>query len=555
MAKRQRKKQGSNFLMQGAILAFAGVLTKIIGVVYRIPLTNILGDEGIGLYGYAFEVYALVLLLSTLSLPLAVSKLVSARLARRERKNAFRVFVASMIFAIVVGLIAALIVFFGAGAISEHMLAAPMSVYALKVLAPGIFIVAVMAVIRGYFQGIGSTVPTAVSQVIEQIVNAVVSIAGASILFGIGLKAAKDGDALMGPAYGAAGGTIGTVAGALAGCAFMILILYAYRKNIKRQIMSDTTRRTESYSRIFRILLMTIAPVVLSTAVYNVSQILDNMIFSKIMSAQGYSQQEYLAQLGIYSGKYNVLINVPLAMANGLAASVLPSITAAVTSGDREETFRRIHTTIRFAMLIAIPSFVGCVVLASPIMQLLFNDDRTTPAALLAIGAITIVFYCMSTVTNSILQGLGHMKTPVINAAVSLGIHLASLFMMLVFLKWNIYAVVVSNVIFAICMSYLNTSSISRVTGYKQEKDKTFFKPVTAAVIMGVAAYAIHLILDILIGGKIATILSVIAAVIVYAVSLLKLGGMTSSEIRTLPKGQVILRICRRLHLVKRQED
>ena len=171
LKKSKRKTAGGDYIVQGSILAAATMISKVIGVVYRIPLTNILGDEGNGYYGYAFQVYAFALMLSCLSLPTAVSKLVSARRAMNQQRNAFRAFIGSLVFAAVVAFIIALAIFLGAGIISEHMMKAPLSKYALRVLAPGLLVVAVMAVIRGYFQGLGTMVPTAVSQVVEQIIN------------------------------------------------------------------------------------------------------------------------------------------------------------------------------------------------------------------------------------------------------------------------------------------------------------------------------------------------------------------------------------------------
>ena len=138
--------KNSGFLLQGAILAAAAVIAKIIGAAYKIPLTNILGDEGMGFYGYAFEVYAIALILSSFSLPLAVSKLVSARVAKKEYKNAMAIFKGSILFAIGVGLLAALVVFFGADFFADKVMASAPSAYALRVLAPGLFIVAVMGV-------------------------------------------------------------------------------------------------------------------------------------------------------------------------------------------------------------------------------------------------------------------------------------------------------------------------------------------------------------------------------------------------------------------------
>ena len=291
-----KNKKKDDFLVQGAILAFAAVITKIIGVAYRIPLTNILGDEGNGFYGYAFEVYSIALILSSFSFPIAVSKLVSARMAMRQKRNAFRVFICALVFSIVVGLAVSLFIFFGAGLISTHLMESPLSVYALKMLAPGLLIVSVMGVLRGYFQGLGTMVPTAISQIIEQIVNAVLSIAGAYVLFKVGMRAAeKQHNELLGPAYGAAGGTFGTIMGALAGFIFLIFVMLLMGKVIKKQLRSDTSRRKENYSHILKILILTIIPVIFSTAIYNINQLIDLTVFNKVMAAQGFAEKEYMA--------------------------------------------------------------------------------------------------------------------------------------------------------------------------------------------------------------------------------------------------------------------
>lgn len=551
---RRRKEKKDDFLMQGMILAIAMVLTKVIGVVYRVPLTNILGDEGNGFYGYAYEVYAMTLMLSSLSIPTAVSKLVAARVAMRQRRNAFRVFLCAFVFSAVVGAVAALLIFFGADIISANMMKSPLSAYALKVLATGLFIVAILGVLRGYFQGLGTMLPTAVSQIIEQIVNAIVSIVGASILFNIGMEAGQaSGEELLGPAYGAAGGTIGTVAGALFALLFLGFSFLIYRPVIYRQIRMDHIRKRESYGRILKILLLTIAPVIFSTAIYNINQILDLTIFNSIMSAQEFTEKEYMAMQGIYTGKYNTLINVPLAMANGLAASVIPSLTAAVAKKDRKLVHEKIAQTIRFTMIIAIPCFVGFIVLSSPLMVLLFNDESTTPAILLAVGAITVVLYSYSTISNSILQGLDEMGTPAKNAGISLVIHLIALFVMLVVFKWHIYALVGSNIVFSLCMCILNARAIRSTCGYHQELDRTLIKPLTAAVIMGICTYMVHLLLDLTVGGRfIATTVSILIAVVVYAISVLKLGVLSNKDLKELPQGQKIYRICKKYRLLPR---
>lgn len=548
----QKKRKKDDFLMQGMILAIAMVMTKVIGALYRIPLTNILGDEGNGFYGYAFEVYAFALMLSSLSLPTAVSKLVSARMAMRQRRNAFRVFLGSLVFSVIVGVLASLIVFFGADMIATNLMKSPLSAYALRVLAVGLFVVALLGVLRGYFQGLGTMMPTAVSQIIEQVVNAVVSIAGASVLFKIGIAAGeKRKEELLGPAYGAAGGTLGTVAGAVFALLFLLFSFFIYRKVIRRQIRADRTKKKESYRHILKILILTIIPVIFSTAIYNINQILDLSFFNQIMAAQGFTEKEYMTLQGIYTGKYNTLINIPLAMANGLAASVIPSLTMAAATKNKKEIHGKIEQTIKLTMLIAIPCFIGFIVLAKPLMILLYNDANTTPALTLALGAVTVVLYSLSTVTNSILQGLDKMAEPAKNAGISLIVHLAALFLMLIVFKWNIYALVGSNIIFSLCMCYLNIRAIRQTCGYRQEIDKTYLKPLTAALVMGIVTYVVHLLFDVLIGGRfVATGLSILIAMPVYAVVVLKLGTLSKKDFTALPKGDAIYRICKKLHLL-----
>lgn len=549
---KKTKSRGEDYIVQGSILAAAAVITKVIGVVYRIPLTNLLGDEGNGFYGYAYQVYAFALMISSLSLPTAVSKIVSMRVSVGQRRNAFRAFLCSLIFAVIVGFIIAAAIFLGAGAISEHVMKAPLSVYALKVLAPGLFIVAVMAVLRGYFQGLGTMMPTAISQVIEQIINAVISIIGASVLFGIGSRAGEEaGEELLGPAYGAAGGTLGTVMGALAGLLFLLFVLWLYRGSIKKQLKRDHSKRKETYSHILKALILTALPVIFSTAIYNINQIIDLTVFNHIMSWQGFSEQEYMALQGIYTGKYDPLINVPLSIPSAVSASIVPTLTAAVMSRQMKKVHYQIDQTLRIATIITIPSAVGIAVLASPLMVLLYNDSSATPANLLMLGAIVVVLYGWSSITNSVLHGLNYMSSPAKNAAIALGVHLAAFVVMLVVFRMNVYALVGSNIVFALIMCILNQWKIRQVCGYKINIRNMFLKPFIASAVMGVITYVVWFVLDLLIGGRIfPSVIAICVAIIVYVVMILKTGTLSEDDILSLPMGARLLRYSRRLRLL-----
>lgn len=549
-----KQKKNNSFLMQGMILAVAGIITRIIGIVYRIPVANILGTEGQGFYATAFSIYNIALLLTSYSLPLAVSKLISARVSKGERKNAMRIFKGALWFAFIVGSAVACIVFFFSDFIAKTIMSMAPSAYALRVLAPGLLIVAVMGVLRGFFQGMGTMMPTAISQILEQIVNAVVSIIGASYLLEMGKKAAeKANNDSVAYAYGAAGGTLGTVCGALFGLLFLLFVMKIYSPTIKKQLKRDHSKKREGYREIYMILLMTIAPVILSTAIYNISETIDIGMFGSIMAAQGHSLKERSDLLGRFSSHYNVLINIPLAVANALGASLIPSLTAAVAVGNKKQIHSKIAMAIRFSMMIAIPSFVGFLVLANPILALLFNGNIDISANMLRLGAITVVFYCMSTVTNAILQGLNKMTIPVKHGAISLGIHLVGLLIMLVIFKMGIYAVVASNIIFSLSMCILNARSLKHDAGYHQEVKNTFLIPSIASIVMGGAAFVIYFLCNLVISQNVAVIIALIVAVLIYAVSLLKLGGLSSEEILALPKGSTLLSLFRKLHLVKEE--
>jgi stage V sporulation protein B len=546
-----KRTKESNFIIQGSILAVASVICRLIGILYRIPLTNILGNEGNAYYGYAFEVYALMLLLSSYSLPLAVSKLVSARVAKGQRKNAYRIYKCALLFAGVVGLVVSLITYFGADFIAGTLMSQPMSAVALKVLAPTIFVVAIMGVLRGYYQGLGTMMPTVFSQIIEQIINAVISVAAAFYLFSYGKKI----DALLytesyGPAYGAAGGTLGTGAGALAGLLFLLIVAALYKPVINRHLRRDRTTYKEEYSEIFMILVLTIVPVIFSTAVYNISSILDQGMFNKIMALQGNDAKDIADIYGIYTGKYKLLTNVPVAIASALAASTVPTLSRALAEGNKRAVARKISSSIRFTMIVVIPCAIGLTVLASPILQLLFNDAEVLPARLLQLGSITVILYSLSTLTNGILQGINQMKIPVRNATISLVIHLIALFIMLTVFKWGIYAVLYANIIFALLMCILNSMAIRKHINYEQEIKYTFIIPSVAAIFMGVLVFLVQFLLFKVVSNNIATILAIVVGIIAYFVILLVLKGINRDDLEQMPKGYVISNIAEKLHLL-----
>ena len=549
----RRRTGGTNFVIQGSILAAAGIIVRLIGLLYRVPMTNIIGDEGMGHYSIAFNVYNIVLILSSYSMPLAVSKMVAARLAVGEYKNSVRVLKTALFYGTVVGGAGCLVTWFMADYFAAELFKAPLAAYALRTLAPTIWVMAYLGVMRGYFQGQGTMIPTAVSQILEQIVNAIISVVAAGYLFQLGFKATLIYDESgYAEAYGAAGGTLGTGMGAAAALLFVLFLYLMYRPALRRRVRRDKTRRRESYGSLTGIFICTVIPVILSTTIYNVNAVIDNGIVAYGMDKLGQGE-EYLALWGIYNNKYLLLVHVPLAMANALSSSLIPSLAAAVARKQRGEAARKTGMAIRFSMVIAIPAAVGLTVLAEPVNRLLFHSGDTAEAVRMMVwGSSAIVFLSLSTVMNAILQGLGHMNLPVRHAAAALVLHVAALYVMLMGLHWGIYSVLFANILFAVIICLLNWLSIRRILHYRQELKRTFIIPLAASAVMGAVAYGCYQGLSRLFGGSgIATVGAVLAGVLVYGILLLKIGGVDAQELQTMPGGTRILKTARKLRILQ----
>ena len=557
MKEKEKKSNSKNYLVQGSILAVASIIAKIIGMIYRFPLTNTLGTEGNRYYSTANEVYNIVLMISSFSLPLAVSKLVSERIHKGEYKNAHRVFLCAMRFALIAGGALALLTYVFAGVITKYVLSIELAVYALRVLAPAIFVFAIVGVFRGFFQGYSNMTPTAVSQVIEQIVNAIFTVVCANIMYSYGVSLAQEnGNELLGPAWGAAGGTFGTVVSITVAMLFMMFVYTVQKPTLKRQMRRDVTTHLESERAIYRTMILTIIPIVLSTLIYNISNVADQGVFNKVLLSQGYTEKQYTSIWGIYSGQFRVLMNVPLSLASCLAPSVVPSLTAAMARGDRGDARRKIRTSVRFTMIITIPCAVGMAALAKPILTMLYpslETGRPLAVGIMQAGALLIILYAFSTLTTGILQGLGKLQTPLINNAAALVIHFILLYVMLTAGNLNIYAVVWSNICFALIVSVLNAIAIARFLHYRQEWKRTFLIPVIVSIIMGAAAYLIYQLFHLVFGNTISVLFAILAGVATYGIGLISFKGITVEEIAALPKGHLIVRLLRKTGLVRGQ--
>lgn len=531
----------------------AGMISRIIGLLYRSPLTAVIGESGMGYYSEAYTFYSNVLMISSYSIPAAVSKVIAQKLAAREYRNAHRLFYCAMGYVLVVGFLASLFLFFGAGFFVKEE-----AVPVLRTFAPTIFIFGILGVLRGYFQAHKSMVQTSVSQILEQIANAAVSVGGAALIIKMNLGTiampAGDAEKVKHAVYGAIGSALGTGSGVLVALLFIAWTYFLNRKIILRRVARDRHEDVDSYGQMIRTITLIVTPFILSTAIYNFNETINTYLYNKVVpGVKGLDSFLQHEKMGIYSLSLTVL-KIPLAFASAMAAAMIPSVAQASAAGRMNETKESIGTAIKTTMIIAIPSAVGLLVLAKPVTYLLFprSDEVVTMAGkLLMVLSLSAAFYSLSTLSNSILQGLGKVNVPILNAGIALAIQTVVSAGLLLFTDMDLYGLSVTNTLYAGIMCLLNQISLRKAIGYRQEWKNAILLPTLAAVIMGGAARGTYeLLLLGLKSPRIALIPAVLVGVVTYFVVLLALGTMSEEELRGLPKGHVLVKVAKKCKLL-----
>ena len=434
------------------------------------------------------------------------------------------------------------------------------SIPVLRVFAPTIFFYGLLGVLRGYFQAHRTMMQTSVSQILEQILNAAVSLGAAYVLMQTAVSAGGDGSTQA--MYGAVGSAVGTGAGVVIALLFMAVIYMMNRKMIKRRAAYDRTETQESYWDIFKLMMAVVTPFILSTCIYNLTTSLNQTIYLKMMVK--YKEIDVIAattELGIFSSKAVTISNIPIALASAMSAAIVPTIASTYAQGSVKQTKKKVAYAIKVTMLISIPAAVGIGVLARPVMMVLFPQlESLELASRLLMGlSATVVLYGLSTLTNAALQGIGKVNTPVINATIAIVIQTAVLVSILYYTDWGVYGVMTATVLYSFFMCVLNNIFMKKYLGYKQEIDKTFARPVFSAVLMGAAAYGIYEGMGYVLAlfmesayfmNLIAFATAALIGAMLYFVLVIKLKAVKESDLRGLPKGKMIIKVARKMKLL-----
>lgn len=557
-----RNRGRNEIVVQAGILAAASIIVRIIGLLYQSPLTAIIGDEGNGYYSLAYNIYTIVLLISSYSIPSAISKLMSAKIAVGEYRNAQRIFRVCLGYCLAAGLLGAALLYFGAG-----FLVGPNSVPVLRVFAPTIFCFGILGSLRGYFQAHSSMLQTSLSQILEQIFNAAMSLFFAWLL----MRSVRGQGTTAEAVYGAMGSALGTGSGVLAALIFMAAVYFLNRKRIRSMVGGDTTAGTDSYRSIAREVIRVVTPFILSSFVLNLTTSLNQTIYTKIlMNARGFEEASVTMHYGIFSRKATVITNIPISIATATSAAVIPHISSAYATGDRAETKRRCRQAVWLTALIALPSTAGLIFLAEPVTMILFPQRSSLKEAslLLALLAVTVFFYSISTITTAILQSTEHMNLPLVNAGAALAVQTAVLVLLLRKTDLGNYALVAASIVYSVMIYAANEYFLRKYLGRGVSPGRKYLGPVLASLAMGIGSAAVYRIIRFVFSmagfgtetdpihtqyfaNLIAFIPAFIAAVLIYESLLFALKSVTESDLLAMPKGKVLVRFAKKLRWIK----
>ena len=540
------KKDKKQSFMSGVMtLIFSQLIVKLVGIVYKVYLTNRngFGDTGNAIYNGGYQIYALLLLISSIGIPNAISKLVSERISIGDYKGANRVFKVSLGILGVIGTIGTLILFFGAEFIANTMMDIPESTITLKILAPAIVLVSISSVIRGYFNGRSQMKPTGYSQSLEQILKTILTIVIVEI------AAHASGNNVISMAAGATTATTLSVVGSL----FYIIKYYMNRKNeYDLEIYGQNVpTKMETTKQVIRRILQISIPASLTSIVTSINKNIDS--FTVVRGLKRITTPEEAKKLyGILTGKTDMLTALPLAFTIAFATALVPNISAAKARGDKREIGRRIKSSFLLTMLIGMPCAFGLFTFAGPIFSLIFPNASDGASILRAVSMIVIFTTVTQTLSGS-LQGLGNYRAPV--AGLVLGVIVKTILNIIIIpIKGiGIYGATTSTIICQAISFSVEMIVLKKMTKIKFGFTKYFGKPIIASLIMSGLGYGGYWISNLLLPEKIATMLGLIVAVFSYVFAVVKLNILSKEEIKDMPKGEKIYRLLVKLRLYKEE--
>ena len=532
------KKEG---FMQGVItLMFSQVLIKILGLVYTLYLTNRqgFGDKGNGICASGYQIYALLLTISSIGVPSAISKLVSERVAVGDNKGAHRIFKIAFATFAVIGLVGSLLLFFGANVIANQWLQIPDAEMTLVALSPAIFFVTVASVMRGYFNGRQKISVGAKSQTLEQVFKTLLTIIVVEVVAILSNVSTE---------WMAAGANLATTLATFLGFSYLFLYYRSERKEVATEIKNTVNYKYERVSTIIKRILLVSIPITLTAIMSSINKNVDS--FTVVRNLRAFMPEDQATALyGILGGKVDTLTSLPLAINVAFATALVPAISAAKAKGDNKTITEKTSFSLLISMLIGLPCTVGMFIFAQPILNLLF-PNANDGALILQISALTIIFTILDQTINGALQGFGKLIIPTISLATGVFVKFIFNITLIKIPSIGVYgaawgSVACHLVAFCIVFTMLRKNIKLNLTF-----SKFVIKPVIATAIMGICSYFIYSALKGIIIERLATIIALFVAVVIYTLAIVILKIFTKDKFKMMPAGDKIIKFLEKIKI------
>lgn len=571
------KETKKSFMANVAIVMFSQVAVKLLGMVYRVVITNIkgFGDLGNGYLNSGFQVYTLLLAISSIGIPNAISKMTSERNAVGDFRGAHKIFKSAFLLFAIIGLFSSALLYFGADFIAYSIIRMPGTEYVLKCLAPSILFVCLSSVIRGYFTGMEDMNATSTSQVLEQFFKCILTVvivyslaAFPIILEGI-LNVAKS-DADKRAAFMASGAQVATTLSTVFSFLYLAIFYQKRRKQILEKInSSDAPTIIKPLGEMFKSILLISIPISLGSVISAMNRIIDTatitrgieIAFRDLIPAYGSTAaiisptleqlSNEAARLSGQLGKSDTLINLPLSINIAFSTVLVPVIAGALKKGDKKTASDKVTYSMLISILIALPCAAGYIALAKPIYGLLYPNAQLG-YDLMQISAVAMIFTALNQTMSGSLQGVGKIFAPATGLLLGCIVKFILNLILIRQPQINIYGAPISSIVCQVISFLYSFSVLKKQISLKINPVKYVVKPLVSVVLMGIVAYFVHFASITFIGSKlISMVLAILFAAAVYFVSIFLLKVLSEDEVIQLPMGVKILRLLKKVGFYK----
>ena len=527
-------------------LTLGNLFVKVVGLVLKIPLHNILGDAGMAYYNNAYDIYAWLFTIATTGLPTAISMLISEDRVKGNIKETKKIFRVTVALFIIIGIAGMSVMLFGAP-FFEKAYKIENSGYCMMAIAPTLFFICVASALRGYFQGYQNMLPTAVSEVIEAVGKLVLG-----LLFA-GYALEKGYPLYIVAAYAAFGLTIGVAAGMI----YLIvtkLLFKPEKYDFECAELADESLEVRSTKKILVTLMMIAIPITISSSVQSFSTVIDGMVLSNRLQDIGFSEDITAQMIGNYKTLASPLCNLPPALIAPVTASIVPLMAASIASGNRKRSKSVMNGALMITAIIELPCALGMSVLSEPIIKLLFGDNASseTAAPLLSILSLSVFFVSMISMTSAFLQAHKLERKPIISMLIGAIVKLVSIYVLVGIPELNIYGSQISSFLGSFAISVSNLFFMKKHIGFIPNLGKILIRPFAASVICALTAIFSFGCLEGFIGRNPALLLSIVMAMVVYFFVIFLFKALTREDVMLLPKGTKICSLLEKMHLLKK---